>query len=425
MAPLNQTPGQDFAAVLSAPALQPPDGVTANFDNPPNHNVYAYVASIISMSFVAVFVFLRVYARVFYLKKVHIADFIGLAAFGTYLGFMHAIFTILFSTGYFVHQWDMRVKDLIAFDKMYFQGYMFYCATVLTIKSAIIIEWTFIFVPQHTRNAFYWICQVLLWFNILFYIAMMILPNVACHPHERLWNPLIPGTCINTSISSTLVACFNFATDIVLLVLPQKVIWGLQMSIKRKLGISLIFLIGILASISAGFKVAASVPYYSSRDTTYTFAALALWSLAEITCGILIFCMPSIPKTISSIQLAKLASSLKSWAGTSMEKLKRSRSGSASQVSWRGIKSRSSKSSLHQRKGAYQQMDGRAPPLPSSVSETTRNKADSSIKQDPLGTDSNAAAIVRTTQFMADETYGLNIENDEYNRQHPWVEKRG
>ncbi|KAI1098669.1 hypothetical protein F4804DRAFT_115729 [Jackrogersella minutella] len=422
MAPLNQTPGQDFGDSLEGPALEPPNGTTANFDNPPNHDVYGYVALILCLSLASIFALLRFYARVFYLKKVHIADFIGLAAFGTYLGFIYEVFSILLTSGFFVHQWDMRVEDLITFNKMFSDGYMFYCATVMTIKAAIIIEWTFIFVPQHTRNAFYWICKTLLCFNTLFYIAMIIFPNVACHPHDKLWNPLLPGKCTNTSVSSILVSAVNFATDVVLLILPQKVIWGLQMSTKRKIGVSLIFLIGILACISAGFKLSASIPYDRSRDTTYTFAALALWSLAEITCGILIFCMPSIPKTISGLNLTTLASSLKSWAGSSMEKLKRSRSGS-SHTSWPVISSRPSKSSLHQHKGTYQQMDGSIPPLPMSNSESTRSAVDPSIKEDLVSLASNKAAIVRTTRFTTDETYGTNTTNDEYSRQHPWVMK--
>ncbi|OTA60262.1 hypothetical protein K449DRAFT_435351 [Hypoxylon sp. EC38] len=412
MAPLNQTPGKDFGNTLEGPALEPPSGITANFENPPNHNVYAYVAFILCLSFVSVFALLRFYARVFYLRKVHIADWIGLAAFGTYLGFIYEVFSILLSSGFFVHQWDMRVKDLITFNKMYFEGYMFYCATVLTIKSAIILEWVFIFVPSHTRNAFYWICYTLLVLNTLFYIAMMIFPNVACHPHDRLWNPLLPGKCTNTSISSTLVSAVNFAVDIILLLLPQRVIWRLQMSTKRK------------ACISAGFKVAASIPYNSSRDTTYTFAALALWSLAEITCGILVFCMPSIPKTLSELRFADMASSLKSLARSSTEKLKRSRSGSTTQVMWPTVKSRPSKSSLFQRKGRYQQMDGSIPPIPTRESESV-SAGESTAKQNLASLDGDGPAIVRTTQFTTDEIYGLNIADDEYNRQHPWTVKQG
>ncbi|KAI1384221.1 uncharacterized protein F4822DRAFT_434160 [Hypoxylon trugodes] len=402
MAPLNQVTGQDFGDALQGPALQPPSGITPNFDNPPNRNVYAYAALIFGISLSSIFGLLRVYARLFYIKRVHIADLLGVAAFGTYVGATYSLFSILNACGYFVHQWNMHVKDLLVFNK----AYMFYCATVLTIKSAIVIEWMFIFVPKFTRNAFFWTRQVLLWINILFYIAMVILPNVACHPHEKLWNPLLPGKCIDTTFSGTLVSAFNFTVDILLFVLPQKVIWGLQMSTKKKLGFSLIFIIGILACISAGFKVAASIPYNSSRDTTYTFAALSLWSFAEITCGILVFCMPFIPKVLAELELAKLASTLQSWAGSSTEKLKRSKSRDPIQS-----ESNTDTSPKISGSNAYD----------FTSHDSGNDVSHSSTKQDSASLDDNRAAIIRTTQFTADEIYGPQDRSNELKRQHPWI----
>lgn len=74
MAPLNQVVGQDFGDALSAPALQPPGNVIPDFANPPNENVYAYLALILGVSLASVVALLRVYARLIHLKVVHLAD---------------------------------------------------------------------------------------------------------------------------------------------------------------------------------------------------------------------------------------------------------------------------------------------------------------------------------------------------------------
>lgn len=42
------------------------------------------------------------------------------------------------------------------------------------------------------------------------------------------------------------MAGFSSALDFSLLIVPQKVIWNLQMSFKRKIGVSAIFLVGLL-----------------------------------------------------------------------------------------------------------------------------------------------------------------------------------
>lgn len=421
MAPLNQDAGQDFQDYLGSPALDPPSGVTPNFDNRPNRNHVAYGALIVCVTISSMFALLRFYARAIYLKKIHIADLIGLLALGTYFACVWNLFDMLHTDGFFVHQWNFRVRDLIIFNKGFFMAYMFYCATVMTIKSAIIVEWLCIFVPSHTRNYIYWACHTLLWVNILFYIAMMVLPNAACHPHDKLWDPLLPGECKNTSFSGTLVSAVNFTTDIMLILLPQKVIWGLQMSIQRKIGVSLIFLVGVLGCISAGFKLAASIPYNTSRDTTYTFSALALWSVAELTCGILVFCMPSIPKALGNVKLADVTLSLKSWAGSSMERLRKSRAGSIGQASWPGSSRKPSKSSLRQQLKMQQQMEQASHPLPEKTSISNGSGSEPTDKHGSGNHDDST--IVRTTQFTADESYGSDLTEEQYKRQHPWTEK--
>lgn len=54
------------------------------------------------------------------------------------------------------------------------------------------------------------------------------------------------GSCIDVKFLYIPAAVINLVSNIIILVLPQRVIWGLQTSSKNKIGISLIFAIGIL-----------------------------------------------------------------------------------------------------------------------------------------------------------------------------------
>lgn len=75
---------------------------------------------------------------------------------------------------------------------------------------------------------------------------MIIVELAACSPFERNWNPLIKGKCLDTVGLAVAISAVNLAFDLIIFFLPQKVIWGLQMRIKRKIGISFLFAIGIL-----------------------------------------------------------------------------------------------------------------------------------------------------------------------------------
>lgn len=117
-----------------------------------------------------------------------------------------------------------------------------------SMKTAILLEWTRIFVPpgKTTKNSFYWTCQVVMWVNILYYAAVITAWALSCSPHAKIWTPSLPGKCFNTKAFFVTNASLNLASDIVILALPQSSIWGLQMSRRKKIGVSLVFAIGVM-----------------------------------------------------------------------------------------------------------------------------------------------------------------------------------
>lgn len=58
-----------LAKLLNAPALAPPEGVTPNFDNPPNANGLAWFVTTFCMVVATLCLLLRIYVRLFLEKK--------------------------------------------------------------------------------------------------------------------------------------------------------------------------------------------------------------------------------------------------------------------------------------------------------------------------------------------------------------------
>lgn len=119
------------------------------------------------------------------------------------------------------------------------------CFAVFIIKLAILLEFLRIFSPRKCHYTF-WIYHILIWLNFLFYVIVSFLTIFPCQPIKKFWKPWIDGRCLNTAKISIAIACFNSASDLSLLIVPQKVIWNLQMSFKRRIGVSTIFLAGLL-----------------------------------------------------------------------------------------------------------------------------------------------------------------------------------
>ena len=75
---------------------------------------------------------------------------------------------------------------------------------------------------------------------------MMLFEIFECTPREKIWNPSLPGTCINIQLSFVITAVINIVSDVTILLLPLAWIWQLQMPVTRKLGVSAVFATGLL-----------------------------------------------------------------------------------------------------------------------------------------------------------------------------------
>ncbi|KAI1260501.1 hypothetical protein F5Y18DRAFT_405609 [Xylariaceae sp. FL1019] len=307
------TPEQQ-EALLNGPALTSPNG-QYNFSNPYNLNVVGYVVVSLALAITSIFLFVRFYVRLFVIKRLRLEDYLIIAGYGIFIATSYSVYRLLKHIGIFVHQWDIRLRDLSEFLYVIHLCANLYSAHILVSKAAILLEWIHIFVPTGTRNAFYWACQCLLWVNVLFYTSTIITANLVCIPFEAIWDKTITGKCIDGKVIEVVSASLNLVSDLIILILPQKVIWTLHMRPQKKVGVSILFAIGLLAITAAAFRLQSATLYYSSEDATYVASALILWSLVEMTSLFLILSVPAVPKALHNVKVFQaVKSSLGSWS---------------------------------------------------------------------------------------------------------------
>ncbi|KAF2815476.1 uncharacterized protein BDZ99DRAFT_341003, partial [Mytilinidion resinicola] len=93
---------------------------------------------------------------------------------------------------------------------------------------------------------------------------------------------------------------FNTISDTTMVLLPQRVIWKLNMSRWRRVGLSTIFLFGILACIVSLVRLYCCARVFKSHDYTYYTLLMALGSFPEMTAGFLVICLPLLLKFVRS-----------------------------------------------------------------------------------------------------------------------------
>lgn len=183
-------------------------------------------------------------------------------------------------------------------------------SAMIPIKAAILVEWISIFLPNsgNRNNLFFWMCHFIIWANAIFCVAWIILYSVSCVPFEYIWNRTIEGGyCrINTNHINLPFAGFSFASDIFILLIPQRFIWKLNMSRMRKIGVSVVFAFGIAACAASIVRIVYTFPLFDNPDMTYDMSIIMLTAVGEGTCGLLVLCVPAVPKALTGLKLRGL-----------------------------------------------------------------------------------------------------------------------
>lgn len=125
--------------------------------------------------------------------------------------------------------------------------WIMYGIVIAFVKLSLLLQYLKIFMPIRNSNFMVLVTYFVIWSTSIFYLVTTFFEIFACNPREMFWNRLITnGRCFNISAVNISSAVINCISDFVILLLPQGVIWRLQMPFRRKLGISAIFLTGFL-----------------------------------------------------------------------------------------------------------------------------------------------------------------------------------
>ncbi|KAI0116551.1 hypothetical protein GGR51DRAFT_501763 [Nemania sp. FL0031] len=410
--------------IFELPAHPPPPGVMAQIGHAPNGNATTVGIISLCLALTSIAVALRVYSRFFLLRKVQLQDYLMLASFALYITLNVFYLRLVRYPGWFVHIWDLTLGEFTEFLHLGILSTSIFLGFYIPIKTAILLEWISIFIPDggDRRRTFYWSCQFILWANLLFCTSELLLVNLACTPHEYAWNRTIKGHCtIDTADTSLAASVFAFATDVIIFFIPQRIIWTLNMTWRRKAGVSVVFALGLAACTASIIRLYYTVQRAMSFDLSYHLSSVQLTAVGEGAAALLVFCVPAAPKAMAALNLSRLGRSLPSWS---------------SLVSV--IRRRPSRGTLGS------DPSGSSPSHPSSSVPNEKNRgiggewkagSDSEnhlVPLDRLSTGKRMPedvetgnVIVRSTEFRACEQFEHDptLASREHSRQHPWMTK--
>ncbi|KAL8649407.1 MAG: hypothetical protein Q9226_005587 [Calogaya cf. arnoldii] len=181
-----------------------------------------------------------------------------------------------------------------------------YAPTIFFVKSAILLQYLRLLAPTRSANRTLYIsCRVIIVLTLVYYIISTAITIFACSPREKMWNPLITdGHCLNNNAGVLFTSLFNIVSDIVILVLPARSVWKLQIPRAKKIKIVALFATGLLACVANMMIIFYAVRIgQKDADVSYNSAFMGFWVFAEISLGIIVTCTFSLPKLVETMRL--------------------------------------------------------------------------------------------------------------------------
>ncbi|KAF2492177.1 hypothetical protein BU16DRAFT_105746 [Lophium mytilinum] len=181
--------------------------------------------------------------------------------------------------------------------KYYFLSQLFYKVNITFNKLAFLLLYLRVFSTPLFRK----ICRATLAVIVLGSFAFVIATIFQCTPIRKSWNKAnVPGHCINNSWFRWTWAAFNLLSDIFVFTLPLPVIGRLQMTLAKKLGLMILFTLGLFVCITTAIRMKALVQSTHAVDQPWDSCTTNLWSFIEAAMGLICACLISLRKAASA-----------------------------------------------------------------------------------------------------------------------------
>ncbi|KAJ5457865.1 hypothetical protein N7475_009253 [Penicillium sp. IBT 31633x] len=195
---------------------------------------------------------------------------------------------VLLYNGLGTHIVELSPDQIVIYLKTLFTGSILYTCCIASIKLSILMLYRRIFPIRAMKYAVNAVSMIV----ILWAACGIVAGCFTCIPTEKLWHPMLEGGCMNLSKFYYGLQIPNIATDAIILVMPMHIVWSLPISKAQKLGLSGIFILGLLTLIFDIIRLVVLIDLSrQGDDITYNQVPASVWTCIEPAVGIVAACL--------------------------------------------------------------------------------------------------------------------------------------
>ncbi|KAK2607575.1 hypothetical protein N8I77_006238 [Diaporthe amygdali] len=236
----------------------------------------------------------RLYSRWYLDTKFDTDDWVMLAVAVLFVPFQ-AVAQYGVFLGFGVDAWYVKPDDLTLALQFFYMAETFYLTTLGLTKISILFFFLWVF-PNARFRVCCWTVMTWVALSSLIIITLQIFQCTPIDAIWRSWDGNYPGSyhCFNINALTYAAAGLSIAQDVAILVLPLPLILRLNTNWRRKIGIVIMFSLGIFVLITSCVRLRFIVLFARSRNPTWDYVDTHIWSDFEVSVSVIAASLPAI-----------------------------------------------------------------------------------------------------------------------------------
>jgi hypothetical protein len=204
-----------------------------------------------------------------------------------------SIVSIHFGNGYPIT--SLTPYQLEGFLKSLYALIINYYAVLGLFKISILVQYVRLFKRSLQR-----VCYVMMVIVGAHSIASMFVQAFFCSPVQYFWDRTIPGgTCLDGTAVWLAIGLIHIVTDVIIYILPLRVLWQLQLPRRQKMALSGIFAVGLFVVLVSILRLPDLYEYSTSLDPVYDAPSVGMWTIIEGNSAVCVACLPALKPLIA------------------------------------------------------------------------------------------------------------------------------
>ncbi|KAF7556838.1 hypothetical protein G7Z17_g1173 [Cylindrodendrum hubeiense] len=266
--------------------MDPPEGEVRTTFNPPSSAGGVMPAGVATTVLACIALCLRLFTRKYVVKGVlGLDDLLDLGAGN--------------------HMWDILMSEFSPrFWQTSISATLIFSVSIAFSKLSVLAFYLRISPDRVIRRAVHFLIGLVCVYTLI-YILLMIF---RCRPISSGWDLTVEGKCVDSIVPMLTLSIANIVIDLFILVLPIRIVIPLQIPLRQKVSLALLFATGGFVCVASIKRTVIMSPLLRSDDYTWDVSSQMIWTYIEVNAGVICasvpalkpFCMRYIPFIISS-----------------------------------------------------------------------------------------------------------------------------